>query len=511
MRRAISVILAIYFIALSGAFAVQAAEISQVMHISTSNVVIDSPQKGETKTVAVSLTDEALQNGNQMVYCQAVDATQKVCTVTWGTPTSRNTLPLVITPTNNGTTFFYITNTYNDEQIILTVTVSGMGNTSETGNNLGNFKPIYIYNSQFKDVANNSWYSESVSLVYEYGLMNGKTSTTFEPDGNITIAETIALASRLHSIYYGDNYEFTQSVPWYSSYVAYAQSNGIFADTGITDYNENITRWKFAEIIASSLPDTAFAEINSIADGTIPDVRLGDEGGNEIYKLYRAGILTGNDQLGTFTPHTFINRASVAAILSRIVDTSLRKVLAISDTDNTVTDDFNDQGENELGEVDPISQLHTVADLENYLNEHLRSCETPMGNYSLKFSVEQNSYSFNGWDIEIKTEGYYCVLPWADISSSILYSDTEKQETLDIFRNLQRKIYEIADEVFPNKKLTGCYFSDWYKYPSLNVGYKTSRHLTWMNYDAEGYSQDYDSTYITSFHWDSSKDDAVFN
>ena len=511
MRRVVTAILAICIMTFSlNPLAIQAAQVSRVMDISADNVIIDSPQAGETKTVVVSLTDEALQNGNQMVYCQTVDATQKVCTVTWGTPTSRNTLPLVITPTNNGTTFFYITNTYNDEQIILTVTVSGMGNTSKPGNNLENFKPIYIYNSQFKDIANNSWYSESVSLVYEYGLMNGKTSTTFAPDGNITIAETIALASRLHSIYYGDNFIFTQSVPWYETYVTYAQSNGIIANTTFTNYNKDITRSQFAEIIASSLPDTAFTEINSIADGAIPDVRLGAEGGNEIYQLYRAGILTGNDQLGTFAPDSFINRASVAAILSRIVDTSLRKVLAISDTDDIVTDASDDQDENEFVEVDPVSQLYTVDDLENYLNENMGSCTTPMGTYTYEFTIEENSYNYHGYDLWIRTDhtgvnGY----PWFDLQYSHAISETDKTETLNILKAFQERVYEVASRVFPKAKIMGGFYDGFYRYPSLQVGYETTRALTWTNYNSSILEQ-YDSTYITSFHWDATLDDYDF-
>ena len=168
--------------------------------------------------------------------------------------------------------------------------------------------------------------------------------------------------------------------------------------------------------------------------------------------------------------------------------------------------DFNSEEES----TDIERDITTIEGFENYLNDNLNYCETPLGSYSLKFTVEKNQYNFNGWDIEIKTEGNYCILPWADISNSIEYSEEEKQETLDIFRELQKNIYEIASNAFPDKKLTGCYFSDWYKYPSLKVGYNTSRHLTWTNYSSDGYSDNYESTYITSFHWDSWRDDAVY-
>lgn len=168
--------------------------------------------------------------------------------------------------------------------------------------------------------------------------------------------------------------------------------------------------------------------------------------------------------------------------------------------------DFNSGEDN----TDIEKDISTIEGLENYLNDSLNSCDTPMGTYSLKFSVAENTDSFNGWDIEIKTEGDYSVLPWADIVTSIKYSDEEKQATLDVLRNLQKEIYTIAKDAFPDKKLTGCYFDDWYKYPSLNVGYETRRYLTWTNYSSDGVSQNYNSTYITSFHWDSWRDDLVF-
>ena len=67
-----------------------------------------------------------------------------------------------------------------------------------------------------------------------------------------------------------------------------------------------------------------------------------------------------------------------------------------------------------------------------------------MGTYSLKFDVSENTYSFNGWDIEILTEGNYSVLPWAEINNSIKYTEEEREETLNILKNIQKEIYEIA-------------------------------------------------------------------
>ena len=44
------------------------------------------------------------------------------------------------------------------------------------------------------------WYAEYIEMVYEYGLVKGKTTTTFEPDSYLTLAEAIKLAAELHSM-----------------------------------------------------------------------------------------------------------------------------------------------------------------------------------------------------------------------------------------------------------------------------------------------------------------------
>ena len=61
----------------------------------------------------------------------------------------------------------------------------------------------YTY-GQFADVNENDWYGinqqGAVANAFEYGLMKGTDSSTFNPTGDITIAEAITIAARVHSI-----------------------------------------------------------------------------------------------------------------------------------------------------------------------------------------------------------------------------------------------------------------------------------------------------------------------
>lgn len=180
---------------------------------------------------------------------------------------------------------------------------------------------------QFTDVPANSWYADNVKTAYEYNIMTGKTGARFDPTGKLTIIETIIMACRLHSGYYGDNAAFAAASPWYQSYLDYAAQNGITCK--FDNYNSKISRGTFAVILNSALPSAALPEFNDIETGAIPDVAANANYYGAVYHLYRAGILTGNDAKGTYAPDSNITRNAAAAIVSRMADASLRKSLTL--------------------------------------------------------------------------------------------------------------------------------------------------------------------------------------
>lgn len=111
---------------------------------------------------------------------------------------------------------------------------------------------------QFADVKANAWYAESVKNCYEMGLMNGSSTTTFNPSGMFTVAESAAIAARMHSIYNGGNGIIpTAPGAWYQGSVNYCIKNGIFSDDTFENYTAYATRAEMAGIIAAALPDGA--------------------------------------------------------------------------------------------------------------------------------------------------------------------------------------------------------------------------------------------------------------
>ncbi len=195
---------------------------------------------------------------------------------------------------------------------------------------ISNFKKISNYSeNKFKDVSNSAWYTENVKTAYEYGLITGSSKTTFEPNGNITIAETITIADRIYSIYTGDKYVFESGDVWYRSYVDYAVRCGIINENQFSNYDKFATRAEFASIMSNALPKDEFNAINNIEMGCIPDISNNAEYTADVYMLYNAGILSGNDKAGTFSPYSYIQRSEVSAIITRMVDKKLRKSFTI--------------------------------------------------------------------------------------------------------------------------------------------------------------------------------------
>ena len=223
--------------------------------------------------------------------------------------------------------------------IILVITILPL--TTLAAASLSNFEEINTYhNGQFVDVPSSQWYAQYVEISYEYGLIDGKSSTTFEPDSNLTIAEAIKLAACLHSIFYTGEADFAKVSPWYQTYVDYALENGIISSP-YTNYNANATRSDFALIFANALPAEAMATRNDVNEGEIPDVSMAFSFGAAVYQLYNAGILVGSDSQGTFYPNNTIKRSEVATIVTRMANADYRETVSLTAQTLTATEVYS--------------------------------------------------------------------------------------------------------------------------------------------------------------------------
>lgn len=233
--------------------------------------------------------------------------------------------------------------------------------------------------SNFTDVKPDSWYYEDVDNAVRLGIINGKTETTFAPDDNLTYAEAIKLAACMYQLYKdGSVYLVPGGNPWYQIYVDYAKDHGIITENffyKVSNINEKATRAGYMEIFANALPDEALIGINNVPDGSIPDVPMVHESSIGIYKLYRAGILTGVDALHNCKPEDNIKRCEVAAIITRMMDETKRVKFSMGTTSE---EPKTEEPKTEEPETEkPKLEIPEDAEPAPEIKEDEKSAETP--------------------------------------------------------------------------------------------------------------------------------------
>lgn len=309
----------------------------------------------------------------------------------------------------------------------LSLSLSGLA--AEEG--LANFTRSAEAAEPFADVAEDAWYAAPVADARALGLVQGVGEGNFNPLGDVSLAETLALACRLHDIYHGGDGRFAQTEPWYQVYVDAARARGILAGTGEEDWTALAPRSRFAVLLRAAFPEEALDAVNTVE--RLPDVPEDAPYAPAVLRLYRAGVLTGSDEYGTFRPGDPITRAEVAAILSRMADPALRTAFRLKTdvgaellrsiaqrSDSRYGDApalrFTVDGDEYLlygGEADGVSQLcfmiHPAVEegmeLEVELRVPLRSDRT-LATVRLRFDGETMVETLNAWNGEFSpTEG----------------------------------------------------------------------------------------------------------
>lgn len=198
------------------------------------------------------------------------------------------------------------------------------------------FSPVRTYAGQFTDVPPGAWYYDNVRSLYELGLTNGHgRADRFAPASEITVAEVLALAARLRSLYDCGDCEAGPGgfagETWYDPYVAYLQSLGVIRQEFEGHYERPAGRAEMAHVLAGVLPAELFEPVNQavvtagyLNRNYITDVTDHTPYAADILRLYAWGILDGVDGTGSFLPEDSIPRSQVAAMVTRLVYDELR-------------------------------------------------------------------------------------------------------------------------------------------------------------------------------------------
>lgn len=215
--------------------------------------------------------------------------------------------------------------------LLLTTPVLAAENSTE------NFVRIHSYQGQFSDLTRDSVFYSNVTALYEYGLSVGKPDGTFGLSDSLTVSQVVIFAGRIRSLYRTGSPEAGPAAyraanqPVSTSYLLYLKGEGVLGTELDGRLYAPATRAEVAHILANLLPATALPPIHDalVTEGYathhyITDVTEYTPYFRDILYLYRTGISQGCDKQGSYCPNALITRGAAAAMLTRMVDPSLR-------------------------------------------------------------------------------------------------------------------------------------------------------------------------------------------
>ena len=200
-----------------------------------------------------------------------------------------------------------------------------------------NFVRTRTYSGQFSDLSPASTFYDNVAALYEYGLSVGKTNGTFGLQDSVTVGQVVIFSARIRSLYRtGDaeqgaaNYR-ADGMETYQPYLLYLQAEGVLGDELDGTYFSAATRATVAHVLAGTLPAAALPAVNTdlvtqayATRKFISDVTDHTAYYQDILALYNDGVCQGSDARGSYYPGAAISRGALSAMLTRMVDASLR-------------------------------------------------------------------------------------------------------------------------------------------------------------------------------------------
>lgn len=179
--------------------------------------------------------------------------------------------------------------------------------------------------SSFSDLADAAWAREAVTSLYNKGIINGKTASSFAPNDDITRAEFAKIVVKAFGLEDANatvsQFSDVATSDWYYTAVASAYSKGIIKgyENGTFGVNDKITRQDMAVIIYRAA-QAAGKSIAAVKDGTVFDdaADIAAYASEAVSVLNKGGIINGMTAT-TFAPTATATRAQAAQMIYGIV------------------------------------------------------------------------------------------------------------------------------------------------------------------------------------------------
>lgn len=174
----------------------------------------------------------------------------------------------------------------------------------------------------FTDIKSTDWYYSEVQWVYENAIMNGMSTTTFEPTTSITRGMIVTMLYRLEGEPSVSKYSIFPDVAsnqYYTDAVYWAQTNSVVNgyDTGDFGPNDAITRQQLSAILYryATLKGYSTSASNSIT-GFSDYGKIHDYAQTTMKWAYGKSLITGRTST-TLAPADNATRAEVAVSFAR--------------------------------------------------------------------------------------------------------------------------------------------------------------------------------------------------
>lgn len=177
----------------------------------------------------------------------------------------------------------------------------------------------------FVDVVENDWFYDSVRYVYDNGLMEGTSATTFAPTLTTTRSMVATILWRVEGEVQVDHimsYPDVEPNTWYTEAVRWATAEGIMEGYGDGRFgpNDSITREQLATILYryakfKSYDVSASDDLSAFVDAD----QIGAWAVDAVKWAVGSGLLNGKDG-GRLDPQGIASRAEVATMLMRFME-----------------------------------------------------------------------------------------------------------------------------------------------------------------------------------------------
>ncbi len=179
--------------------------------------------------------------------------------------------------------------------------------------------------NKFVDVNQNSWFANSVSYVLQRGIMNGLTSSTFNPKDKASRSMITTMLYRLESkpyVEYANSFSDVPASKWYTDGIIWSSKNNIVNGYGDGKFlpKTNLTREQFATILYRY---SKFKNFDTPANISLAN--FSDQANISSYAIepfvwaVQNSLITGTSPT-TLSPKKEITRAEIATILERYIE-----------------------------------------------------------------------------------------------------------------------------------------------------------------------------------------------